>query len=664
MGAQDQVATMLLERARENHLAGRLVEAEPLYRHSLRLMPDNAETLHMLGVLLMQAGQFAPAAELIAKAVELKPDISHYLGSLGAALRQSGRHEEALACFSRAVTLRPDFADGFCKIGMILQTLGRPMEAVDAYREALRQAPDLYDAHNNLGNTLRDLDRPREAHIHYAEALRLRPEAPEAHNNMGNLLAQIGRPEEAEEHYHEALRLNPDSGEARFNLGLLFRRGGRPELAEEQLREVLHGRPDHPRALRELGDLLDDAERYIEAEPVMRRLVEVTPADPRARRRLGGILARLGAFAEAETHLREALRGLPDDLQAAGHMAVVMTGLGRFEEAEACCGIVLRQRPDEPHAHYNLSLALLARGRYAEGWGEWEWRWQVPGMMKRTFPQPMWTGEEMGDGVLLLHAEQGLGDTLQFCRYVPMAARRARIVLEVPAGLVRLMSRLPGVETVVATGGAIPSFDRHCSLMSLPRLFGTTMETIPASIPYLRADPARVAPWRERLAGVPGLKVGLVWSGNPRHLTDARRSMKLTQLAGLARVPEVVFVSLQKGEAAEQAKHPPTGLTLIDWTDELRDSADTAALIEALDMVIAVDTSVVHLAGALGKRVWMMNRYDSDWRWLRNRDDSPWYPTLRQFRQPKPGDWDSVVTAVRGALIDDFCGHLLGRISL
>ena len=254
--------------------------------------------------------------------------------------------------------------------------------------------------------------------------------------------------------------------------------------------------------------------------------------------------------------------------------------------------------------------------------------------------------------MLLLHAEQGQGDTLQFCRYATMLGSRGRIILEAPGPLVRLLGSLRGVEQLVRQGDPLPRFDLHCSLLSVPLICQTTLGTIPAEAPYLSADPVQAAAWRERLASLPGLKVGLVWAGGSRPeqpetlAIDRRRSMPLATMAPLGEVTGCSFVSLQKGEPAHQSAQPPPGLFVHDFTAELADFADTAALIEALDLVISVDTAVVHLAGALGKPVWLLNRFDSCWRWLLDRDDSPWYPTLRQFRQTVPGDWDRVLHRV------------------
>jgi hypothetical protein len=339
-------------------------------------------------------------------------------------------------------------------------------------------------------------------------------------------------------------------------------------------------------------------------------------------------------------------------------LGAALHDIRRTGEAEASYREALRLKQDFADAHVNLGYALLLAGRYEEGWREHEWRWRGRHLRAgaRGFTAPLWCGDPIGTRTLLLHSEQGLGDTLQFCRYAALIEPGARVVLEVPPPLTRLMASLPGDALIVAHGEPLPAFDLHCPLLSLPLAFGTTLEKIPAGVPYLAADLGAAAEWRRWLAALPGLRVGLVWAGGARRespdlaAVDARRSMSLATMAPLGEIDGVSFVSLQKGPPALQATSPPTGLSLVDPTSHLEDFADTAALVDGLDLVISVDTSVAHLAGAMGKPVWLLNRFDTCWRWLQDRDDSPWYPTLRQFRQREPGDWKAVMLAVRAAL--------------
>jgi Flp pilus assembly protein TadD len=508
----------------------------------------------------------------------------------GLADHRAGRLGAAETAYRQVLAIAPSHADALHLLGVIAHQVGRNDMAIEHIRRAIALRGDFPEACNHLGAALGALGRLAEAAASCREAIRLRPNFPDAHSNLGAALAALGRLEEAAASYREALRLRPDFPEVHNNLGNTLRTLGDRAAAAESYRAALRLRPDYAEAHNNLGSVLWDA--------------------------------------------------------------------GRPAEAEACYRAAMRLRPDLPDPHNNLAQALLLAGRLREGWTEYEWRWKIRDMsgVARHFPAPPWNGEPIGDRVILLHAEQGLGDALQFCRYAPLIGSGAKVILEVQAPLARLLSRLPGVADVVVRGDSLPAFDLHCPLMSLPRAFGTTLDSIPAATPYLAADPALIAAWHDRLAGLGGLRVGLVWAGGQRLgwpelvATDRRRSVALDTMAPLGDVPGVSFISLQKGAPASQAATPPRGMALHDFTADLHDFADTAALIEGLDLVIGVDTAVVHLAGALGKPVWLLNRFDTDWRWLLNREDSPWYPTLRQFRQPGPGDWNSVIGAVRGAL--------------
>ena len=371
----------------------------------------------------------------------------------------------------------------------------------------------------------------------------------------------------------------------------------------------------------------------------------------------GNALRNLGRFATAEASLRRALQLRPESAVAHLGLGNILYSLGRVTEAQESYRTALRLQPKLPRARFLLGRALLRAGQFEEGWKEFEGRWRVE-QSTPPFCSPSWNGEAIGDRVLLLFAcfGEGQGDAIQFCRYVPqIAAGAGRIILVVPPSLVRIMSRLPGVGECIAPRGSLPAFDLHSSLMRLPHVLWDKLDSIPAAAPYLAADPADVAHWRNRLTDVKGLRVGLCWagepSGSPGYLAwNRRRSMRFDTLAPLSAIPGVQFISLQKGLPAVEASCPPHGMKLHDFTADLHDFADTAALIENLDLVISIDTAVAHLAGALGKPTWLLNPFDACWRWLLDRDDSPWYPSLRQFRQPTPWDWQSVVRGVADAL--------------
>lgn len=613
---------------------------------------DHLNSLLRDGVDRLRAGRLADAEQSFRAALRLEPALPEAHGTLGAILGALGRLDQAETHLREALRLRPDSPDSNGNLGNLLRELGRLPEAEQSLRQAVRLRPIYPEAHNNLGVTLRDLGRPVKAENCFRTALRQRPAFPEALTNLAHLLRDQGRREEAEAPLRAVVSLQPGAARSHASLGSLLRDLGRPADAEATLRLALRLQPGDPETLTELGNTLHDLDRHAEARAQFREALRVRPDHPGAHLGLGVTAGTLGNFPEAEHHLREALRLRPDLPEAHNSLGSLQRDLGRLPESEASLREALRLRPGFPDACTNLGFTLLQAGQFATGWTAHEHRWHAHPLrfQARDLGRPAWTGGPLAGRTLLLHAEQGLGDTLQFCRYVPLIQRDdGHVLLEAPQSLERLLATLPGV-AVLRRGASLPPFDVHCPLMSLPYRFGTTLATIPAPVPYLRADPAEVTTWHARLARLPpGPRVGLVWAGSPGMSADRRRSLLLEALAPLADVGGVRFVSLQKGPAAAQALS--SDFDLHDPTEALRDFADTAALVEALDLVIGVDTAVVHLAGALGKPVWLLNRADTCWRWLTGRDDSPWYPTLRLFRQTSPGEWTGPVEAMRDALL-------------
>ncbi|MBB6254751.1 tetratricopeptide repeat protein [Nitrospirillum iridis] len=481
------------------------------------------------------------------------------------------------------------------------------------------------------------------------EALALKPDDSAMHGNLGIALAKLGRMEEAEAAYRRAITLRPDNADAHSNLGNVLRHHGRWEEAEAEYRHALALRPSFAEAHSNLGNVLRQREDLVGAEAAYRQALALKPAYPEALYNLGNVLLEQGRTADAVALYRAALTLNPRLVEAHNNLGSACKALGDMDGAIAGYQAALAVDPRYAEARYNLSLAWLGLGDYARGWALYEWRWASPDFRphRRPFPQKTWRGEPVPQATLLLHAEQGFGDTLQFCRYIPLAAARCRrVVVEVPQALLRLLRDSPALTAaaeveIIARGTPLPEFDLHCPLMTLPLALDTRLETVPADVPYLTAPAA--AP----VDTGPGPRVGLAWAGNPTYKPDRRRSLTRTQVEALvAACPGVTFHSLQKDPDA--AGGLPDGV--IDRMGAVSDFADTAALIQSLDLVISVDTSIVHLAGALGRPVWLLNRFDSDWRWLRGRDDSPWYPTLRQFRQEMPGDWAGVLSRVAAAV--------------
>ncbi len=476
-------------------------------------------------------------------------------------------------------------------------------------------------------------------------------------NLLGEIAGMSGRDDAALALFGDAVKLKPSEPRYQYNLGSFLLKANRFEEAAQCFRRSVKKKPDFALAHGNLGHALAQLGQLQQAVTSYRAALRFDRNFAQAHSNLGHALRLLGDYEGAAAAYSEAFRSDPGMGYTRIHLASALVECGRLAEAraryqEADGNDPRSNDPRSMEARLALAQSLLRTGLLQEGWQVFEARRYVETAKQRHFPVPLWDGMPAGERRIMVHAEEGLGDTLQFCRFAPLLAGRGRIVLSVQQSLVRLLAALPGIDQVVAeTESPATACDMYLPLLSAPRVLGTVLETIPASVPYLHADPRAVAAWRRLSGSLPGLKVGLVWAGNPKFPSDRRRSLSLAHLVPLASVPGVRFVSLQKGESASQAQTVPEWTAMEDWTDAFADFADTAALVEALDLVIGVDTSLVHLAGALGKPVWLLNRFDTDWRWLLDRNDSPWYPTLRQFRQPRAGDWETVVQNVREALI-------------
>jgi len=604
------------------HRQGRLREAEQGYRALLKAQPRHADAFHHLGVLQAQRGRLDEAIRLMRASLAIHPTAPNVLNDLGVALEKSKRLEEAVEAYEQALALQPDYIEVHYNLGNTLLALGRHKGAALRLERALSLRPSA-EASNNLGLSLLALGRREEAIERFKNALTLRPAYPEACNNLGIALQALRGHEDAIPQFERALALAPSFFEAQYNLGV---------------------------SLYEIGNFVGAARSY-------ERAIMLLPRHAKAHNNLGDVQCALGRHERAIAHYRRAISLDPDYADAHYNMGTALQALNRHRESLDWFAKALELKPNLPVAHWNESRARLALGDFDLGWKKFEWRWLYdPSILRsRDFRQPLWLGESGVAGkTLLIHAEQGLGDTLQFCRYVPLLRDRgAHILFEVQTELFDLLSDNcagPELEIFAAGVGELPPFDLQCPLLSLPLALETTLETIPRTIPYLKSDPHRRQKWahwvKERM---PGLRVGLVWAGNSRlglhkqfQRTDARRSIRLATYARLFDIPGVSFVSVQKGAAAE-AQIPEAGLPILDPARHLGGFADTAGLVENLDLIVSVDTSVAHLAGALGKPVWMLSRFDGCWRWLLDREDSPWYPTLRVFRQPEPGNWDTVI---------------------
>ena len=483
---------------------------------------------------------------------------------------------------------------------------------------------------------------------------------PEILLERARTLIQSGQFDRARAICERILEVDPANAEGLNQLGVILAEDRQLGDAIAKFEDAIRVSPDCVDAWQNLGVVLSDLGLLNEALASFDQVVTRKPAAIRGHALRAMTLYRLGRFEEAaKAHDPIQTLGVPDAAMTTNH-ATALLWSGRKDEATAAFHRAVELDPNYAPAWVNLALAQLLHGDLLNGFRNFEWRWKQPALAQaaRDYGRPRWDGGASLEGqTILLYQEQGFGDTIQFCRYASLAAEAgAHVILQVAPRLVGLLQTLPGAPWVIGNGDTIGDFDLYCPLMSLPVGFGTTLETIPRTVPYLFADRDRVADWRRTVAAGTGKRIGLVWAGGSivghpdQTAFDQRRSMKFEQLALLASVPGCDFISLQVGPAAAQARSHTTALPIHDQTARLQDFADTAALIETLDLVIGVDTAVTHLAGALGKPVWLLNRFDTDWRWFLNRDDSPWYPTLRQFRQTSPGDWDGVIGRVTEAL--------------
>jgi tetratricopeptide (TPR) repeat protein len=610
--------TSLLAEAFALHQAGRLAEAAQTYNQILATQPDHFDSLHLLGIVFHQRGDHAQALRHIDRALKINPNNIPALNNRGIALRELKRFEEALASYDRALELWPGYADALLGRGSALKELKRFEEALASYDRALTLRPGLAEAHANRGNVLHALKRFEEALASYDRALALRPDLAEAHANRGSALHALERFAEALASHDRALALRPDNAEARYNRG-----------------NALH-------ALKRFDEALADYERALALRP---DYVEVL-----ANR--GITLHELKRFAAALESQDRALAVRPDYAEAFVNRGVTLHELKRFDEALASYDRAIALRPDYAQAHYNEAVCRMLTGDFDRGWQKLEWGWDTERLknLKRKFSQPLWLGsDEIAGKTVLLHGVHGFGDTIQFCRYVPHVAERgARVILEIQEPLRELMGTLTGAAQIVSRGEPLPDFHLHCPLLSLPLAFGTRLATIPAQTPYLRASPQAVTEWNARLSPRP--RIGLAWSGRPEHNNDRNRSMRLSTLLSPLAGFEATYVSLQREVRADDAPVLQCRSDILHFGEELESYADTAALIANLDLVISVDTSVAHLAGALAKPVWILLPFIPDWRWLLDREDSPWYPTARLFRQDETRGWDNVMARVHAAL--------------
>jgi tetratricopeptide (TPR) repeat protein len=672
-------------------LTGRLTEVALGYQRTLEQNPLQPEALVGMSLVAQASRQSGAAVKIATAAVTAAPRMGMAWVALGQALKAVGRPVEAERAYEEAIRLNGANALARMGLGELRIAAGRAADALCDYELALKQQPTLAGAHMGMGHALACLGRDTEALCCYERTLALKPRLPEADFAAGFVLARLGKLKEAEAHYRRALALRPDFAAAWMNLGHLLREQGHEAYAEAALLRALELRPDMISGWIDLAILERERRRPAQAEAHLRKALALNPDQVEtlvawcqfrtAERDLAGawgwlrwalardpdhgeaanmhgiLLHTEGRFAEAiEAYRRAEARG---NRAATSNRGNSLLDLGRMDEALRAHESAAERDPQSAGAAYNLSLTQLRLGEWERGWPGYEARFRFHEVHRnpRFFRQPRWRGEPLEGRRVLLHAEQGLGDTIQFCRYAALvAARGGMAILQVQAPVERLMRSLAvvraGLAVVAPLGAEPPEFDLECPLLSQPAIFGTTTETVPWQGAYLGANPELAIAKRMQFPGVRqdslgrSLRVGLAWAGNPGYKTDRQRSMALATLLPLLRVPGVTWISLQKGAPAKQLADLPGDVFVWDGSSRDRDLAETAALAATLDLVVTTDTCIAHLAGAMGKPVWILLPNLSDWRWMQQVETTPWYPTARLFRQCGPDDWAGVITRV------------------
>ncbi len=567
--------------------------------------------------------------------------------NLGCGLFSQGQFAEAASCFQQVLRLDSRQVEAHIGLGNAQLQQGQYDAAAQSYRQALTLVPHHVHAHINLGNALMNLGFFPDAVACFQEALRIDPEHTHAYYNLGKALLSQGLFAEAGSCFRQTLRLDPGNANAYFNLGHALKEQKQWSEAVACYRQTLVINPNRADAFIYLAHAHWDLGQIEEAIACFRQALQLNPQIPFAHYSLGNALGEAGRLTEAVHCYRQELQCNPDHLDTLGNLATALLRLRFLNESKQYNDNCLRLAPTDGRALFRRALLHLVQGDFLTGWPDYEHRWAVPGAPPPRVEGSRWDGAPLnGKAILVLH-EQGFGDAIQFLRYLPLVKERGgTVIFECEPTLEKLLAGIPGVDRFVPAGGSYPSFDVSVPLLSLPGIFRTTVSNIPSKTPYLFADPELVSWWRKELGPKTGITVGINWQGNPSFGGDRFRSIPLRFFAPLARLPGVKLISLQQGPGADQLPEFQKQFPVVDLNRRLKTFSDTAAVMMNLDLIVSSCTSVVHLAGALGIPTWTMLQLVPDWRWLLGRDDSPWYPTMRLFRQSKFGDWHDVFERV------------------
>jgi tetratricopeptide (TPR) repeat protein len=665
----------LMAVAHKHYQAGRLTQAEALYQQLLERHPHHLQVLSWLALISDQSGKPLDSIAYYERILALKPEAAEAHSNLGSVLGRVGRIGDAIAHHRRALSLLPRDADAHYNLAVALYQDQQMEEAIAHYRQATELNPNHASAHANLGLTLYRQGNLEESVISYQRAIALKPDHLNAHNGLAVVLYHLGRLEEAMAHCQQAIALEPKFFSAYNNLGTIFQKQGKLEQAMAQYQRAIELNPNYASAYDNLGTIFQKRKDLEQAIAHYQKAIALDPHAANAYNNLGSALKDQGRLEEAIACCQKAIQLQPSHADAHNNLGSSLVEQGKFQAAIAHYEQAIYYKPDHVNAHLNLGIILLMLGNFQRGFVEYHWRWRSKQCPPLRYPDALWGGSDLTGKTILLTAEQGFGDTIQFARYAPLVAKRGgRVVIACQRPLLRLLETLPGIDQCVDRDRVNVETHFHAPLLDLPLILGTTVETIPANVPYLSPptsefqlpapeastlpEPPQAAqkdiphtpvpepiekPYRE-------LKIGFVWASNPDNATSKKRSCPLAHFLSLTKIPGISLYSLQKdiSEADQQLLEATSAVQ--DLRPQLQDFADTAAAIARLDLVISVDTAVAHLAGAMGKSVWTLLPFVADWRWLLHREDTPWYPTMQLFRQPQEGDWEGVFRQVEKRL--------------
>tara|TARA_B100000809_G_scaffold263615_1_gene317282 strand:- start:563 stop:2491 length:1929 start_codon:yes stop_codon:yes gene_type:complete len=595
------------------HRSGQLQQAEQICQQILDIDPQNAEVLNLFGLIACQAEKYEIAVDLISHALEIAPNQPLFLNNLGVALYRQGKCDKAVETYQRAIQIQPDFVEAYNNLGNLFEAEERYKEAIEVYYQALDMQPDSVEIHNNLGVTLYKQGKCDKAIETYQRVIQIQPDFAEAYNNLGMALKKKGELDAAVQVHHQALRIQPDFAEAHRNLGDILQKQGKYDKAVEAYQRAIQIQPNYAAAYNNLGIAWQKQGKLEQAIQIYHKTLVIRPNYP----------------------------------QAYNNLANTLKEQGKLQGAVQAYHKAIEINPSYIDAHKNLGIVLLLQGDFQRGWQEYEWRLKSDDLCIANRAQTRWDGSSLSGKTILLYAEQGFGDTIQFIRYVHLLVEYdTEIIVECQPELLQLFKNIGAIKKTIVMGESAPKFDVNASLLSLPRILGTDLNSIPVKSPYLYTKSGS----HTDLEMCSEYKVGIVWAGNLKHPNDNNRSVELQQFSVLFDVEACQFFSLQVGKRRNDIIRYHYSNTIIDLGGDFSNFSDTAAAILELDLVISVDTAVAHLTGALGKPIWVLLPFMPDWRWLLEREDTPWYPTMRLFRQTDTRDWAGVLQKVRFAL--------------